>query len=57
MASQLAEYAAMYSASVVLRAILNYFLLFHEFMAKTKLKQHHELIFMSEELLAQFESI
>jgi hypothetical protein len=57
MASQLAKYAAMHSASVVLRAILDYFLLCHEVMADPKSKQHHEVLFLSEELPAQSESV
>jgi hypothetical protein len=48
MASQLVEHAAMYSASVVLRAILDYFLLCHEVMANPRLKQHPEVLFLSE---------
>jgi hypothetical protein len=57
MASQLAEHVAMYSLSVVLRAILDCFMLCHEVMADPKLKQHHEVIFLSEALLAQSESV
>jgi hypothetical protein len=57
MASQLAEHVAMYSASVVLREILDCFLLFHEVMADPKLKQHPEVIFLSEALPSQSESV
>jgi hypothetical protein len=52
MASQMAEHATMYSASVMLRAILECFLLFHEVIAEPKLKQHLEVFFMSEALPA-----
>jgi hypothetical protein len=57
MASQLAEHAAMYFAYVVLRAILDCFLLFHEVMVDPKLKQHPEVLFLSEALPAQSESV
>ena len=57
MASQLAEHAAMYSASVVLRAMLDCFLLYHEIIADPRLKQHPEVLFLSEALPAQFESV
>jgi hypothetical protein len=57
MASKLAEHAAMYSASAVLREILDCFLLCHEVMADPKLKQHLEVLFLSEALPAQFESV
>ena len=57
MASKLVEHAAMYSTYVVLRAILDCFLLFHEVMADPKLKQHLEVPFLSEALLAQSESV
>jgi hypothetical protein len=50
MASQLVEHARMYYASVVLRAMLDYFLLFHEIMANPKLKKHPEVLFLSETL-------
>jgi hypothetical protein len=40
MASQLAEHATMYSASVVLREMLDFFLLCHEIMADPILKKH-----------------
>jgi hypothetical protein len=56
-ASQLAEHAAMYSASVVLRAILDYFLLCHEIIVDPKLKQHPEVFFLSETLPAQSASV
>jgi hypothetical protein len=56
MASQLAEHATMYSASTLLRAILDCFLLCHEVMADPRLKQHPEVLFLSETLPAQSES-
>jgi hypothetical protein len=52
MASQLAEHVAMYSAFVVLRAILDCFLLCHEVMADPRRKQHPEVLFLSETLPA-----
>jgi hypothetical protein len=57
MVSQLVEHAAMYSASVVLREILDCFLLFHEVMADPKLKQHPEVLFPFEALPAQYKSV
>jgi hypothetical protein len=57
MASQLAEHATMYSTYVMLREILDFFLLFHKVMADPKLKQHHEVIFMSEALPTQSKSV
>jgi hypothetical protein len=48
MASQLAKHATMYFASTVLRAILDCFLLCHEIMADPSLKQHPEVLFLSE---------
>jgi hypothetical protein len=57
MASQLAEHAAMYSAYVVLRAILDCFLLYHEIMVDPRLKQHPEVLFLSETLPTQSESV
>jgi hypothetical protein len=51
MASQLAEHATMYFAFVVLRAILDFFLLCHEVMADPRLKQHPEVLFLSEHFL------
>jgi hypothetical protein len=57
MDSQLEEHVAMYSAYVVLRTILDYFLLFHEVMTDPKLKQQPEVLFLSEALLAQSESV
>jgi hypothetical protein len=50
-ASQLAEHATMYSASVVLREKLDCFLLCHEIMVDPKLKQHPEVLFLSTTLL------
>jgi hypothetical protein len=46
MASQLAEHAAMYSAFIVLREILDCFLLCHEVMVDPKLNQHLEVLFL-----------
>jgi hypothetical protein len=57
MASQLAEQAAMYYASVVLSAMLDCFLLYHEIMVDPRLKQHPEVLFLSETLPAQSESV
>ena len=57
MASQLVEHAAMYYASIVLRAIVDFFLLFYEVMADPILKQYPKVLFLSETLLAQFESV
>jgi hypothetical protein len=57
MASQLVEHVAMYSASAVLREILDCFLLFHEVMADLRLKKHPEVLFLSETLPAQSESV
>ena len=57
MASQLEKHATMYSASVVLRVVLDYFLLCHEIMVDPKLKQHPEVLFLSETLPAQSESV
>jgi hypothetical protein len=57
MASQLAKHVVMYSAYVMLREIVDYFFLFHEFMADPELKQHLEVLFLSEALPAQFESV
>jgi hypothetical protein len=57
MASQLAEHATMYSASVVLGTMLNFSLLSHEVMANLRLKQHIEVIFLSETIPAQYESV
>jgi hypothetical protein len=56
-ASELAEHVAMYSASAALRAMLDCFLLYHEIMADPKLKQHPEVLFLSETLPAQSESV
>jgi hypothetical protein len=57
MASQLAEHATMYYAYVVLREILDYFLLYHEIMADPRQKQHPEVLFMSKILPVQSESV
>ena len=53
----MAEHVAMYSASTVLREILDCFLLYYEVMDDLKLKQHPEVIFLSEALLSQSESV
>ena len=57
MASQLAEQAAIYSASVVLRATLDYFLHSHEIMADPRLKHPPEVLFIFETLPAQSEYV
>jgi hypothetical protein len=57
MASQLAKHAAMYYASSVLRQKLDCFLLFHEVMADPRLKQHPEVLFLTETLPTQSESV
>jgi hypothetical protein len=57
MASQLEEHATMYSASIALEAILNCFPLCHEVMADPKLKQHPEVLFLLETLLAPSELV
>jgi hypothetical protein len=57
MASQLAEHAVMYSAYVVLREILDCFLLCHEVMVDPRLKKHLEVLFLLETLPTQSESI
>ena len=56
-ASQLVEHASMYSTSTVLRAILDCFLLYHEIIADPKLKQHPEVLFLSETLPTQSASV
>jgi hypothetical protein len=56
MDSQLAEHAGMYSASFMLREILDFFLLCHEVMVDLRLKQHPEVLFLSETLPTQSES-
>jgi hypothetical protein len=57
MASQLGEHAGMYSASAALGAMLDYSLLCHEVMADPRLKQHSEVLFLSETLPSQSGSI
>ena len=57
MASPLEEHAEMYYASVVLREMFDCFLLFHEIMVETRLKQHPEVLFLSETLPTQSESV
>jgi hypothetical protein len=57
MASQLEEHATIYSSSLMLREILDCFLLYHEFMADLRLKQHPEFLFLLETLPAQYESV
>jgi hypothetical protein len=56
-ASQLAEHGVMNSTFVVLRVILDLFLLCHEVMADPKLKQYPEVIFLSEALPTQSKSV
>jgi len=55
MDSQQEEHASIYPASAMLREILYFFLLFHEVMTDPRLKKHHEVIFLLETLLAQYE--
>jgi hypothetical protein len=55
-ASQLAEHAAMYYASVVMREMLDCFLLCHKIIADLKLKQLPEVLFL-ETLPAQSASV
>jgi hypothetical protein len=55
MASQLAEHATMYYASIVLREILDCFLLCHEVMVDPRPKQHLEVLSLSETLPSQSE--
>jgi hypothetical protein len=57
MASQLVEHVAIYFVSVVLREIMDCFVIFHEVMTDPKLKQHPEVLFLSKSLLAQSESV
>jgi hypothetical protein len=57
MTSQLAEHAIMYFDSVVLGAMLNFSLLCHEVMTDPRLKQHPEVLFLSEALPTQSESV
>jgi hypothetical protein len=57
MDSQLTEHATMYFASAMLRAILDFFLLCHEVMVDLRLKQHPEVLFLSETLPYQYESV
>ena len=57
MASQLVEQAAMYYASIVLRAILDCFLLNHEIIADPRQKHPLDVIFLSETLPAQYAPI
>jgi hypothetical protein len=56
-ASQLAEHATMYSASAVLRVMLDCFLLYYEIIGDPKLKQHPEVFFLLEALPAQSASV
>jgi hypothetical protein len=55
MDSQLTEHETMYLAYLVMRAILDCFLLFHEVMADPRLKQHPKVQFLSETLPTQSE--
>jgi hypothetical protein len=57
MASQLVEDATMYSVSAVLGEMLDCSILCREVMADPRLKQHPEVIFLSETLPSQYESI
>ena len=57
MALKLVEHVVMYSASDVLREILDFFLLCHEVMDDPRLKQHPKVLFLSETLPAQSESV
>jgi hypothetical protein len=57
MDSKLVEHAAMYSASAMMRTILDCFLLCDEVMADPRLKQHPKVLFLSEILPAQSESV
>jgi hypothetical protein len=57
MDSQLVEHAVMYFSSIVLREILDFFVLYHEIMVDPKLKQHPEVLFLSETLPTQSESV
>jgi hypothetical protein len=57
MASQLAEHDAMYYASIMMREILDCFLLFHEVMVDPRLKKHHEVLFLSKTIPAQSKSV
>jgi hypothetical protein len=57
MDSQLVEHAVMCSSSSVLREILYYLLLFHEIMVDPRLKQHPKVLFLSETLPSQYESV
>jgi hypothetical protein len=56
-ASQLAEHATMYSASAMLREMLDFFLLYHKIIADPKMKQHPEVVFLLETLPAQSASV
>jgi hypothetical protein len=57
MASQLVEHAAMYSSSVILREMMDCFLIFHEVMDDPKMKHHPEVFFLFEALPTQSESV
>ena len=57
MDSQLAKQAAIYSASVVLRATLNCFLLNHEIIADPRQKHPPDVLFLSETLPTQSISV
>ena len=47
----------MYYASIVMREILDFILVCHEIIADPKLKQHPEVLFLSETLPAQSASV
>ena len=57
MASQLVKQAAIYYAYVVLRETLDYFMLSHEIMADPRLRHPPEVLFLSETLPTQSESV
>ena len=56
-ASVHAEQEMMYSASAILSAIIVFFLLNHDIIAEPKLKQNHEVFFLSLTYSAQSESM
>jgi hypothetical protein len=55
--SQLAKHVAIYFASVMMREILDCFLLYHEIMVDLRLKQHLEFLFLSETIPTQSELV
>ena len=46
MALKLAEHATIYFSSVVMREMLDFFLLCHEVMVDPKMNQHLEVLFL-----------